>query len=525
MKKLILAMSAIAMLFATSCMKELATENAGETSVVTFSVATPEMATRAYSDGTTATVLQYAVYDAAGTELRDLTVNNATINGTANVALQLTTGNTYSVIFWAAAPDAPYTVDFANKTMTVDYTNVVSNDENLDAFYKYHTFTVSGAQTETVELKRPFAQLNIGTADLAASTAAGYTPTRSSVTVENVYETLNLATGAVSDEAVVVFAENAIPSGQTFPVANNEYLAMNYLLVSAEKEVVDLTFTYTDGTTAKTRTVGAAPVQRNYRTNIYGNLLTSDVDVNVEIEPDFDEPALELDDLHKAALNGGEITLTEDVFLTTPLEVVGKLTLNLNGKTLSANIHKSEGPVVKNTGTLTINGGTISSLAENGGAAIQNSGTLVVNDATLNGAVNANGSWPAYTVNNTGVMTINNTTITSYHGSVASYGDGAVVYLNNTDIDMSGIPGFTSHGIYTYSNGKVVVNGGKIENKATDQNASGASVINGAVEVNSGAFSGRIENYYGTPVLKGGSYSVNPKANFIAAGYKAVEND
>ena len=525
MKKLILAMSAIAMLFATSCMKELATENAGETSVVTFSVATPEMATRAYSDGTTATVLQYAVYDAAGTELRDLTVNNATINGTANVALQLTTGNTYSVIFWAAAPDAPYTVDFANKTMTVDYTNVVNNDENLDAFYKYHTFTVSGAQTETVELKRPFAQLNIGTADLAASTAAGYTPTRSSVTVENVYETLNLATGAVSDEAVVVFAENAIPSGQTFPVANNEYLAMNYLLVSAEKEVVDLTFTYTDGTTAKTRTVGAVPVQRNYRTNIYGNLLTSDVDVNVEIEPDFDEPALELDDLHKAALNGGEITLTEDVFLTTPLEVVGKLTLNLNGKTLSANIHKSEGPVVKNTGTLTINGGTISSLAENGGAAIQNSGTLVVNDATLNGAVNANGSWPAYTVNNTGVMTINNTTITSYHGSVASYGDGAVVYLNNTDIDMSGIPGFTSHGIYTYSNGKVVVNGGKIENKATDQNASGASVINGAVEVNSGAFSGRIENYYGTPVLKGGSYSVNPKANFIAAGDKAVEKD
>ncbi|MBR0336438.1 MAG: leucine-rich repeat domain-containing protein, partial [Alistipes sp.] len=52
---------------------------------------------------------------------------------------------------------------------------------------------------------------------------------------------------------------------------------------------------------------------------------------------------------------------------------------------------------------------------------------------------------------------------------------------------------------------------------------SGASVINGAIEVNAGTFSGRIENYYGTPVLKGGNYSVKPNANFIAAGYKAVE--
>ena len=523
-KALLLGILAVATLFAASCQTELAPVEGEGLSTVTFNVSVPALATKAYSDGKTATTLQYAVYDAEGNILTGFTVTDGTINSSANVDLQLTTGNAYSVIFWAAAPDAPYTVNFTDKTMDVDYNGALSNDENLDAFYKYHTFTVSGAQTETVELKRPFAQLNIGTADLAASTAAGYTPTSSSVTVENVYETLNLATGAVSDEAVVVFAENAIPSGQTFPVANNEYLAMNYLLVSAEKEVVDLTFTYTDGTTAKTRTVGAAPVQRNYRTNIYGNLLTSDVDVNVEIEPDFDEPALELDDLHKAALNGGEITLTEDVVLTTPLEVVGKLTLNLNGKTLSANIHKSEGPVVKNTGTLTINGGTISSLAENGGAAIQNSGTLVVNDATLNGAVNANGSWPAYTVNNTGVMTINNTTITSYHGSVASYGENALVTMNNSNIDMTGIPGFTNHGIYTYNDGKVVVNGGVIANNAADQASTGGSVINGNVTVNSGDFTGRIENYYGTPVLKGGSYSVNP-ANFIATDYKAVEKD
>ena len=277
------------MLFATSCQNDLDFDTAvGKTSTVSFSVGTPEIATRAYSDGATATKLQYAVYNAAGEELTDLTVTNGEIHGSTTVNLQLTTGNTYSVIFWAAAEDAPYSVDFGTKTMTVDYNGAVSNAENRDAFYKYHTFTVKGAQTETIELKRPFAQLNIGTADYAASESAGYVPTQSAVVVKNVYNTLNLATGVVENEVEANFALANIKKDETFPVNGYEYLAMNYLLVSADKTVVDVEFTYTDGSNAKTRTVGSVPVQRNYRTNIYGNLLTSDVDINVEIKPGYD---------------------------------------------------------------------------------------------------------------------------------------------------------------------------------------------------------------------------------------------
>ena len=280
-----MAVAAFGMLL-TSCQNDLDfVQNAGETSTVSFSVGTPEIATRAYSDGATATILQYAVYDAEGNILSDLTETDATINGSTTVKLQLTTGNTYSVIFWAAAPQAPYTVDFDAKTMTVDYSAAVSNDEARDAFFKYHTFTVKGAQTETIELKRPFAQLNIGAADYAASASAGYTPTQSAVVVKNVYSTLNLASGAVSDDVVAEFALADIKKDETFPVAGNEYLAMNYLLVGADKETVEVEFSYTDGSNAKTRTVGSVPVQCNYRTNIYGKLLTSDVDINVEIEP------------------------------------------------------------------------------------------------------------------------------------------------------------------------------------------------------------------------------------------------
>ena len=529
LKKLVYLMAASVMLFATSCETDAdVAPKAGKTSVVTFSVGTPEIVSRAYSDGLTATVLQYAVYDEDGELLPELTVNNGEIHGSTTVNLKLTTGKEYSVIFWAAAPDAPYTVDFEEKTMTVDYTGALSNDENRDAFYNYHTFTVKGTQTETIELKRPFAQLNVGTSDYVDAAKAGYVPTKSAVTVRNICNTLNFADGTVSGNAEVTFDYNTIPVGENFPVQGYEYLSMNYLLVAAQKSLVEIEFGYTetDANDAMTRTVGSVPVQRNYRTNIFGQLFTSDVAINVEIVPEYEEPDYEVSALYLAAAVGGEVTLTENVVLTQPLNIQANMTVNLNGKTISADCHKSVGAVINVAEGVSFNlsNGTVSSTGNNGGSAIDNKGTAVLEDVTLNGAPNADGSWPSYTVNNTGNLTVTNANITSYHGAVASYGSGAIVTLNNTNIDMTGIAGFTSHAIYTYNDGTVEVNGGNIANNATDQASTGASVINGAVTINAGTFTGRIENYYGTPVLNGGSYSVKPNANFVAAGKTAIEN-
>ena len=383
-----MAVTAFGMLL-TSCQNDLDfVQNAGETSTVSFSVGTPEIATRAYSDGLTAKVLQYAVYDSEGNILSDLTETNATINGSTTVNLQLTTGDSYAVIFWAAAENAPYTVNFDEKTMTVSYDGAKSNDEARDAFYKYHTFTVTGAQTETVELRRPFAQLNIGTSDYTASENAGYVPTTSAVTVKNVYTTLSLADGAATGETEAVFAANAIPEGEQFPVAGYEYLAMNYLLINSEKEVVDVEFTYADANNdAKTRTVGSVPVQRNHRTNIYGQLLTSDVDINVEIKPEYDDDdkygaidgqvyvkvsTIEEFNAAFADENVDIIILTADLVLDTPLTRAAAdpvltvsanktLTIDLNGKKLSA----TSSATGKNynmfdvRGTLTVKNGTM----------------------------------------------------------------------------------------------------------------------------------------------------------------------
>lgn len=292
-KKFLFGLMAIAGLFATSCQKEISpVVNEGDLAMVSFEVSTPQIATRAYSDGTTANVLQYAVYEVKGEDETILTGYPKTteINLTTSVSLQLAVGSTYSVVFWAAATEkVPYTVDFATQNVTVDYDSALSNDETRDAFYSYQKFTVTGTKKEKVELKRPFAQLNIGTNDFQAAADAGLVPVTSSVTVKNVFSTLNLATGVASNEVEATFGANAIPAGEKFPVTGYDYLAMNYLLMNTDKEVVDVEFTYTtEGNDARTRTVGSVPVQRNHRTNIYGRILTTTVDVEVEIKPGFD---------------------------------------------------------------------------------------------------------------------------------------------------------------------------------------------------------------------------------------------
>ena len=282
------------MMFASSCQNELEVGAVGEESVVSFTISTPDMGSRAYSDGSTATVLQYAVYEGE-TELRDLTVMDATINGSTTVELKLATGKTYNVIFWAAAPNAPYTFTPADGKVSVNYGSAISNNENLDAFYAVKEITVKGAQTETIELRRPFAQLNIGTNDYDEAKSAGYEPTLSKVVVSNVYQSINLWDGKVSDNTEVTFDYNNIKKDETFPVLGYEYLAMNYLLVDNRKELVEVTFSYKEESgEEQTRKVGSVPVQRNYRTNIYGQLLTSDVAVNVEIVPEYEEPDNEI---------------------------------------------------------------------------------------------------------------------------------------------------------------------------------------------------------------------------------------
>ena len=286
MKKLFLVLAAaFAMAACQTDINEVGVVADG-VAAVEFEVGAPQM--RSYSDGSSATVLQYAVYDANGDILPELK-GSQEIHGSTTVSLELAKNKTYSVIFWAAAPNAPYDVDFENKKVEVTYGGLC-NDESRDAFYAYLPFEVTGAATLSVELRRPFAQVNVGTSDLEAAENSGFNPSSSALVVKNVYSTLNLVDGTASDNvAEVTFAAATVPTGETFPVDGNAYMAMSYVLVGKDKGSYDVTYTITaEDNTVINNTIGAVPMQANYRTNIYGKLLTSSTDINVEIDPEYE---------------------------------------------------------------------------------------------------------------------------------------------------------------------------------------------------------------------------------------------
>lgn len=290
MKRFLSLILAAAAIMLASCAKEPVVQPQGE-GIVTFTAQLPEViATRAYSDGQTATKLHYYVYDEDnGSANIDALNGEADFIGLkAEVKLKLVTGKSYSIAFWADAPDnTVYTYDAGAKEITVAYDGAVAQDESRDAFYAYYnTFKVNGPMTDNVILKRPFAQINVGTDDLAEAAAAGFVPANSSMTVKGVYKRINLSNGAVGEDCEAVFTSAAIPAGETFPVDTYEYLGMNYVLVGAEKTTVDVVFDC--GAPAGEMTFSQVPVQRNYRTNIYGSLFTDPVDFNVEISKDYD---------------------------------------------------------------------------------------------------------------------------------------------------------------------------------------------------------------------------------------------
>ena len=311
MKKLFLAIAAVATLLA-SCSKEDGLTGVSK-SQVTFTVSSPEMATR-YGEGQQATTLYYGVYDPVeGGLVKGLSVldpaDKGSFKGTREVTLNLVEGRTYSIIFYAQnADDSPYYIDWENQTFHIngeyfdtDTTNknLLSNKETYDAFYAYvpNIKVESGSSIDqTVLLKRPFAQLNILTDDLAAAKKAGIDIDKTEVTVTNVGTSMDLTTGNILARQKLTFSMNDMATGQ-YTVKDGktyDYLAMNYLLVN-NKRTVGVTFKMNDSSIANgqedkatlTRTYSNIFIERNHRTNIYGSIITNTATFKVEIEPDF----------------------------------------------------------------------------------------------------------------------------------------------------------------------------------------------------------------------------------------------
>ena len=353
MKKLFLSMLAAVTLFASCSQEEIVSKTDGE-SLVSFTVTTPELGSRAIGDGTSAKNLYYAVYDetteTTSESLKIVEAISKNGKGTddkivlpaskkTTIKLPLLNGHKYSLLFWAESADGAYKIDFPSKSISLKTDNnftLTSNKEDYDAFYAYvEPFVVTGDKHSSVELKRPFAQLNIGTT-LEDITRVGdyFVPsklTKTQIVVKNVPTSMNLATGTLTpnEGTSLTYTSSAFDGlkESAFPVDGFQYISMNYILVGkSEKTLVDVTLT-TDVEGLEPREYKNVPLQGNYRTNIYGELFTSLTNWDVEIEDEFETPAYEVLD--------GVIELEGDMTINESFRVENSLAINLNGHKLS----------------------------------------------------------------------------------------------------------------------------------------------------------------------------------------------
>ena len=314
MKKVFMGMFALAtMLLATSCSEdEIVAQSSGNEVTVSFTTELRgDIKTKAVGDGTTVDKLVFAVYE-DGEEITELRQNNVTVaDKRATVNVVLLKGHTYQFAFWAQASNcsAYNTTDLRN--VVVSYNSATNNHEFRDAFFANHELTVNAAQEVAITLKRPFAQLNVGTTKeewKAALKAANISDEsfngKSSVSFSssNVADQINLLTGELSQSEslpeTITFAQKEMVSEDL--VAGGEaykYLSMSYLLVKdadgkgvKPSKLEDLKAVF--DINGKTITFAPSadkeiPIQRNWRTNIIGNILTSGVDFNVIIDEVF----------------------------------------------------------------------------------------------------------------------------------------------------------------------------------------------------------------------------------------------
>ena len=560
MKKLIYCAAALATaLFAGSCQQELLDTPAGE-NTVTYTVEVPGVATKAIADGKNVNRLYYEVYMTNANTAKNL--SNATLlykkdiamvtsqeaTSRANVTLNLVQNQNYTVLFWAQCDleNPVYDVtDLRNVTYKSGAT-VLSNHEDYAAFYSVDYISDSTPRDKKVYLQRPFAQLNIGT----TINPVDYNkdPYRvalknSKVTVKNVPTKFNVATSAVDGDAEFTFAMEEVIKNENLVVNNTEYnyVAMNYMFAGANRTAtveywVEAEVTTQNNVPVQTnlnKSVVNVPLKENYRTNIVGNLLTSSTEYEVIVDADWAGADLAPDPIYLAAANGGEVTLTKDITLTAPLEVKAKMTINLNGKTIS----NPNDYAIENYSELTISGeGKMEGL----GGIRSHNGKVIINGGTYTGS----SDWKAGTyqhllkAENTEVIInggVFDATIGGITNAMINVSENSTVTINGGEFrnvnEGEVIPQFAPY-MFTYEkNGKLIINGGSFyggwrfngETTTTD-------IYGGDFTV---SYDGQSFHATSTHVLTiyGGTFSLanggklDPKKRNVAAGYKVIEKD
>lgn len=340
MKKLLYSVAVAALVLVASCAREIAPVAVSESDFANVNIALSlGQATKA-GDGAQATALQMGVYDItadAPVFMQDLSLlgDNAEtlVGGKATISLRLVKGQAYRFVFWAQDPasDAYTATITANgATVAVNPAGTI-NDEARDAFAAcIETNGPVGEDSQlSATLKRVVAQVNVIATDLAvpadggksAAEKAGVAFTQSNLVVKGMPTSLDLISGEVSGSADYTFAAAAsdflptIASG--YVLAGEEQLAT--VEFTAEGAVNDAAkrWAYTGD-----KAIANVPVQKNYRTNISGNIFTAEATINVTVDANWNTPDYEKDIEVVTDVTATNAALVEDKESSDPLSYV-----------------------------------------------------------------------------------------------------------------------------------------------------------------------------------------------------------
>lgn len=243
------------------------------------------------------------------------------------VAFNLAKGKKYNIAFFAQSAESMnsadsglpsngvYDFNATDGTVTVNYNNMTSDNNLADAYDCFWGNLQTDIITEATQnvsktLTRAVAQVNWGANDLTSEAsvhpdAFGENGQYIVTTLQaKVYTVLNLLPGTCEGEQEVALKSFAAPYTLEFPYNPNAdaadttnpyvYIAMQYVLVPWTGTTANLSLSIgndnNQGDITFDIAVANVPLQANYQTNIYGALLTNDLQVTVNKYPTFYVP-------------------------------------------------------------------------------------------------------------------------------------------------------------------------------------------------------------------------------------------
>lgn len=308
MKKFLLYASAVsAMMLAGSCQKEVLNPVSEGEASVKFSIALPDgLQTKAMSKAESTDIVYYEIWNSNWSRqlypVEEAGVQSAYASAEvkgckATIDLKLISDQTYNFIFWAqnAGCGAYDVTELKNVGVNYDVIGAEGNQDKFDAFYAVKTIKVEGPVNETITLYRPFAQLNFG-ADEMTTTFGNIDVTDTEIEVSGLATVFNTLTGS-GEQAVtspVTFKANGIATDEILSTGGKSYtwVTMDYMLMMEKQALVNVeaSFGVKDMDLPVTHSLTNVPLKKNYRTNIVGDLFTTDAKLQIVVDPDFNQP-------------------------------------------------------------------------------------------------------------------------------------------------------------------------------------------------------------------------------------------